>query len=202
MPMDRAHRHAVPARAKILVATALVFVVGLWYVNGGESAIRRWTGATADHQVGDLLYTAPRGWYVTGPSATGTRSYPAGAMEQGDFLSTVPTGDTCTRTQESTQTVTTCDTAQAVVTVPADGAITWISMATVLPGWTDGTDPNPAAVRICSGSPERHLYHADRTLGTAGSQTRVAIDGCLYGPNYLDYKDLLDRTMASFRVAS
>lgn len=127
---------------------------------------------------GGITWQMPPGWLVT-ELGSEVRYYRAGSMVQGPFVSTVPVPSMCRATESSTE----CNRAFALSPPPADGAIAWFSAGPAVAA--DGTDRDtgPTVDEAFCGVAGAAPFHAYRQLKSAQGDTRVTVDGCIYGPH-------------------
>jgi hypothetical protein len=144
--------------------------------------------ATARAHWSALTWQLPAGWFVGEITPSG-HSYPLGAMAEGPFVSTVP--------MMGKREV-------GVTTVPTDGVIAWLGEAPwmVPPFFAADLTPDDGSLvsGLCQQWPGAQGFHALRLLGTAGSGSRVVIEGCIFGPHLTKYVDQLRAITASITL--
>lgn len=180
---DRGGRPWIVTVAAAVAVAVVVCVVGWAIRRPGDASVG---SGTKEASWAGLSWTMPVGWRVTDAHASG-RSYAPDALEDGPFLSTVPTGPICRSTRSAGVVTTTCSRVNGIVRRPADGVIAWLSAGRVSLSGRDNADPGPTT-GVCDGSASGRSFHAYRIIGTVPEGLRVALDGCIFGANDAEYE--------------
>jgi hypothetical protein len=147
---------------------------------------------------GVVRFDVPSGWAVNDTHET--HSYPMGALVDGPFLGTLPTGPMCWSHPDGSGG---CARSHGILDLrPTDGVVAWINVGQVVGTSPDGDingtgDPGPGADGVC---PARGTtFHAFRRVRGADATYRVVLDGCAYGPQTKEYLAKLTEVANSLR---
>jgi hypothetical protein len=148
-----------------------------------------------------LRWEMPPSWKVQ-DGGGGALSYPAGAFEDGPYLSTATTGSEChPLTTAGGARGIECSRAIGISTWPTDGVIAWLDSASAGPQLPSG-DPGLSTIVPCAAH-HGTAFHGYRELPPAAHPTlRMRVDGCLFGPHRDAYRTQLQHVLDSLTLAT
>ena len=197
-------RERVQARSRVVAAAAAVAVLaggGAWWsgravpAEGEISAPRpQPSPSLRSAGWGNLRFDVPSTWTVNDVEG---HHYPMGAMVDGPFLGTLRTGPMCRPIRSNGRG---CSRSWGILDKhPTDGVVAWIRAGSGAFGeQREQGERITGADDICA--PGGTHYYVYRHVPRKDGHTRVALDGCVYGPRTQEYLRELRAVASSMRT--